>query len=79
MRRYEIERFLHNAKCMKKVSSNSRLVVYKVANIGCVRYNPIKLFVCDTVDEIEFWLTSHPSFSKLLSGEYVNTIIVCTE
>lgn len=79
MRRYEIERFLNNAKCMKKVAPNSRLAVYKVANIGCVRYTPIKLFVCDTVDELEFWLTAHPSFSKLLSGDYVNTLVVCTE
>ena len=79
MRRYEIEKFLNNAKCMKKVSPESKLAVYKVSNIGCVRYTPIKLFVCDTVDELEFWLTANPSLSKLISGEYVNTIVVCTE
>ena len=79
MRRYEIERFLNNAKCMKKVATEARLAVYKVPNIGCVRYKPIKLFACDTVYELEFWLTYHPSISKLLSGEYANTIIVCTE
>ena len=79
MRRYEIERFLNNAKCMKKVAPEARLAVYKVSNIGCVRYTPIKLFACDTVDELEFWLTAHPSFSKLLSRDYVNTIVVCTE
>lgn len=79
MRRYEIERFINNAKCMKKVAPEARLAVYKVTTLGCVRYTPIKLFVCDTVDELEFWLTAHPSFSKLLSGEYVNTLIVCTE
>ena len=76
---YEIEKFLHNAKCMKKVSPLSKLAIYKVSNIGCVRYKPIKLFACDSVDELEFWLTAHPSFSKLLSGDYVNTIVVCTE
>ena len=79
MRRYEIEKFLNNAKCMKKVAPEARLAVYKVPNIGCVRYKPIKLFACDSVDELEFWLTAHPSFSKLLSGDYVNTIVVCTE
>ena len=79
MKSYEIEKFLHNAKCMKKVSPESKLAVYKVSNIGCVRYKPIKLFVCDTVDDLEFWLTSHPSFSKLISGNYVNTLCVCTE
>ena len=79
MRRYDLERFLNNAKCMKKVAPKSKLSVYKVTTLGCVRYTPTKLFVCETVDELEFWLTAHPSFSKLLSGEYVNTIIVCTE
>ena len=63
----------------EKVSPESKLAVYKVPNIGCVRYKPIKLFVCDNVNDLEFWLTSHPSFSKLISGVYVNTIIVCIE
>ena len=76
---YEIEKFLRNAKCMKKVSPASKLAIYKVSNIGCVSYKPIKLFVCDTVEDIEFWLSSNPSYSKLLSGVHVNTICVCTE
>ena len=79
MRRYEIETFLNNAKCMKKVAPEARLAVYKVPNIACFRYKPIKLFACDSVYELKFWLIAHPSFSKLLSGDYVNTIVVCTE
>lgn len=77
-RDYEVKRFLHNAQCMKKNTPQAKLMLYKKSNIGGVAYKPIELFVCDTVDELEFWLTSHPIECDLLSGKYTSMLGVCT-
>ena len=70
----EIKNFIREAEWIKANKPEAKLVVLKKSNTGAVWFEPKTLLVCDTVFEIEDWLSRNQDKWCLLSNDYTSKI-----
>ena len=73
----EIKNFIHEAEWIKANKPEAKLVVLKKSNTGAVWFEPKTLLICDTVSEIEDWLSRNQDKWYFLSNDYTSKIVVC--
>ena len=73
----EIKNFIHEAEWIKANKPEAKLVVLKKSNAGAVWFEPKTLLICDTVSEIEDWLSRNQNEWCFLSNDYTSKIVVC--
>ena len=72
----EIKNFIRRAERIKANDAGVKLEVAQVSNTGEVWFEPKTLFVCDTVAEIEDWLSRNQDKWRLLGNDYTSRIDV---